>query len=82
MGILHYVRLIEKLLISYISNTEELNLSLEEVMIKDLMKQHKVADDTENYCDCLPSCTSVEYAFETTQTDYHWRQFTAKDSIE
>ncbi|GJQ86100.1 hypothetical protein Trydic_g15256 [Trypoxylus dichotomus] len=73
------IKIIEKILVTYISNTTFLNLQLGDLVIKALIEELKLVEQTSNYCDCLPSCRAIDYSFETTQTDYYWYRFADQD---
>lgn len=79
---LAYMLFFEQLLISYISDVGVLNLSPAQIIIKEKLEEMGMGKESKKHCACLPSCTSIEYAFQTTQTDYHWRRFSNSENIE
>ncbi|KRT85852.1 ion channel, partial [Oryctes borbonicus] len=78
---LEAIKSIEKILVTYISNTTLLNLQLEDLIMKALIEGLDLVEQASNYCDCLPSCRSIEYSFETTQTDYYWYHFGEQERL-
>ncbi|GJQ86101.1 hypothetical protein Trydic_g15257 [Trypoxylus dichotomus] len=74
-GVLHFIRILEKLLFGFTSNTLDLNFTPEMNHIKGIIEKFGFLEDVLEHCECLPSCSSVKYSFETSQTDYFWRSF-------
>lgn len=52
-----------------------LNLGYESYIVKAILEEWDIMKNASNFCDCLPSCSSSEFNFETTQTDYFWYYF-------
>ena len=53
-------------------NAENKKLLLD--MEQGIQKRGKKEKRVEGECDCLPSCTSIQYDAEISQADYDWKE--------